>query len=229
MRSWLVITAISALILFALVDIVTQKSPRTREAMIAFILFLVIVPLLLLYIEYERSHSNVRMSAMLGLLVAVSVASRQVMHGFGPSPIFFFSLVSGAVFGPVPGFVHGSMTIFVSNFFVGGHGPWTILQMTALGLVGMVAGLLPKRRRMLTLSVWGFVAGFAFGLLTDLSTWLFFTPEHTLSTYVGVAARGLPFDLSYGIGTVVFIKVMGRPMLNVLTRFKKRMSLDYIV
>ncbi len=225
MRSdaWIMIAC--ALTLIALVWAKAFGPGLGRTGLIGSVIFLSIAPIIAFWRRFESMHSNTRMITLIAILVAVNVCARQVMHGFGPSPIFFFTIICGYVLGPVPGFMHGSMTILVSNFFVGGHGPWTPIQMAALGMIGWVSGTLPKKR-MWILYLWGLVCGFMFGLVTDISTWLFFTPAQTIETYVAVVARGLLFDISYGLGTVAFIKVMGAQMISALNRFNARLKLE---
>ncbi|WDC84309.1 ECF transporter S component [Caloramator sp. mosi_1] len=62
-------------------------------------------------------------------------------------PTTFIVAVSGNVFGPFVGFLVGNVAAFVSNIFLG-HGPWTIWQMFAWGLVGMISGCIRKRLRL---------------------------------------------------------------------------------
>jgi hypothetical protein len=80
--------------------------------------------------------------ASLGRIVFAAVASVQ--------PATFLVLLSGYVFGSRTGFVVGTMTGLISNFFVG-HGPWTLWQMMAWGICGLLGGVLGKGKSQLTL------------------------------------------------------------------------------
>ena len=198
-----------------------------REVMIASAMVLSVAPTASIWLRFENSSSGTRMISLLAILVALNVCARQVMHGFGPTPIFFFTIITGHVLGPVPGFMHGSMTMLVSNFFVGGQGPWTPIQMAALGTVGWVSGHISCKNKWM-LYPWGLLSGLLFGMITDISTWLFFTPAQTPGTYLAVAARGMPFNMAYGAGTVAFLTVMGSAMSNALKRFSKRLTVRII-
>lgn len=77
-------------------------------------------------------------------MTAITIVLRQLMHSLGEfSPVFLFVILTGYVFGPINGFVVGSMTILISNFSLG-HGPWTPFQTIALGMVGFLSYFIPR-------------------------------------------------------------------------------------
>ena len=223
----IILALICLLTLMIFSFLIMKRSESIRSMMTILSIVMSFAPILILYMEFERIHSSSRMVALIAVLVASNVVLRQVMHGVGASPIFFLVLLTGYVFGAVPGFVLGSATILVSNFFVGGHGPWSLLQMASLGFFGFFAAYLPKntRHEISLLAVYGFLGGFFYGFSTDIFTWLFFFTEYTFSTYFGVAVRGLGFNMAYAVGNVFFITVLGPPVLKVFKRFNKRFTL----
>ncbi len=205
--------------------LLSVRSQYARESIIASMVFAFAAPVAAFYYEYERK-STPRMIALISCIAASNVVLRQMFHGFGPTPVFFLVIMTGLVFGPLPGFIVGSSTILASNFFVGGHGPWTVLQMTGLGLTGFFAAYLPKweRHRRAILCLYGAASGVLYGLFTDLFSWLYFSGEYTLATYAAVALRGAFFTASYSIGNVFFLWFLSLPMLRIFSRFKRRLA-----
>ena len=62
--------------------------------------------------------------------------------------ITFFAILSGALFGKEEGFLVGSSSLIVSNFFVyGGQGPWTIFQAIGFGIAGYLGGYLNENSK----------------------------------------------------------------------------------
>ncbi|MFH0860741.1 MAG: ECF transporter S component [Candidatus Altiarchaeota archaeon] len=176
--------------------------------------------------EFESRFANSRVVALLGVYTGIVIVSRQIFHGLGVSPIFPLIIIAGYVFGAVNGFIVGSISMFLSNFFVGGHGPWTPYQMFAAGLVGFFAAAMPKpagKKHTLTmLLAYSVFAAYLYGLVTDIFWWLTFTSEHTLTTYLGIASAGLPMDSGRAVGNVIFLIALGPPLIKVLLRFRKR-------
>ncbi|MHA1602536.1 MAG: ECF transporter S component, partial [Promethearchaeota archaeon] len=54
-------------------------------------------------------------------------------------PCTYLIFSAGIVFGPLIGFMIGANTALISNIFLG-QGPWTIYQIIAWGLVGIIGG-----------------------------------------------------------------------------------------
>lgn len=187
---------------------------------------IVVAGLLAAVYAFERRAVDTRTLALLGVVTATTVAARQLFHGFGgASPVFYFIILAGYVFGPRFGFMAGALTILVSNFSLG-HGPWTPFQMTGLGLVGGVAGVLPRRKgwwERFALAFYGLVAGFFYGAATNVFYWLAFTAEQTWATFLGVSAASLPFDAMRGITSAGLLFFASAPAMRVMNRHKKRM------
>ncbi len=58
------------------------------------------------------------------------------------------AIISGALFGKEEGFLVGSSSLIVSNFFIyGGQGPWTIFQAVGFGAAGYLGGYLNENSR----------------------------------------------------------------------------------
>ena len=180
---------------------------------------------LIMLLEFEERNSDSRMVALVGILVAVAVASRQILHGIEFSPVFFIIILCGSVFGPTPGFTVGALTMFTSNFFLG-HGPWTPFQMFAMGLTGALAAYLPKARRlrMPFLLAYSVASAYMYGFLTDMFYWMAFVPAHSIESFAGVLAAGMPANTMRAAGNVFFMGIIGPVLLKVFDRFKARLT-----
>ncbi|MFH1788122.1 MAG: ECF transporter S component [Candidatus Altiarchaeota archaeon] len=188
--------------------------------------------ILAVYLEFEKTYASTRVIALLAFITATTIVSRQVLHGVAVSPVFFFVVLTGYVFGPVNGFVLGATTMLVSNFFVGGHGPWTPFQMIGMGLVGFSAHILPKpgnmKLRIFVLSAYGVFASFLYSAVTDVFWWLAFTSQRTLATYLAVSSAGVIFSIARAIGNVIMFGFFGPAFIKIFERFRKRFFIEYL-
>ena len=79
----------------------------------AFTIAIALAVILLFILRFE-SNSNPRKIALLGMLTALTVVSRQLFHAVGEfSPIFFIVTLAGNVYGSSAGFMLGASTMLV--------------------------------------------------------------------------------------------------------------------
>ncbi|HHY92024.1 MAG TPA: ECF transporter S component, partial [Firmicutes bacterium] len=84
---------------------------------------------------YERRHES-REVPVVAALAALAAAGRIPFAAIpNVQPTTYLVLLSGFVFGSVPGFTVGATAALASNIFLG-QGPWTPWQMLAWGLAG---------------------------------------------------------------------------------------------
>jgi energy-coupling factor transport system substrate-specific component len=199
--------------------------------------------LAVLLVELQGRAIGAKTVAALGVLVAGTATLRFIEVSIpGPagfSPIFAPIILGGYVFGARFGFLLGAMTLLVSAFITAGVGPWLPYQMFAAGWVGLTAGLLPHlskpRAELALLLVFGFVWGFVYGAIMNLSTWpylagdprLTWTPDagigETFNRYlVYYVTTSLWWDSAAALGNVLLIAVLGLPAVKALTRFRDR-------
>ncbi len=171
-------------------------------------LFLALLPVVVLVVVVELTEGGIdaKALAVLGVLTAVNAALRSLGAGVaGVETVFFLLVLAGRVFGPGFGFVLGCTSLFGSALLTGGVGPWLPYQMLASAWIGMGAGLLPARVRgraeIAMLVAYGVASAYAYGILTNLSSWPY---------VLGVAAPGTDDGLAY---------VPGAPMVENLHRF----------
>ncbi|MFE0647374.1 ECF transporter S component [Streptomyces sp. NPDC059534] len=231
-------------------------SAVTTHAADAPWLFAALLPLLIAVVVATIADSGMdaKAVAMLGVLAAVGAALRPLGAGTaGLEPMFFLMVLSGRVLGPGFGFVLGAVTMFASALLTGGVGPWMPTQMLAMGWFTMGAGLLPGptalrgRAELAMLSVYGFVAAFAYGTVTNLYGWvtlgggavdagggsggIFFVPgapahENLVRFLAFLVATSLGWDLGRAALTVVLTLTVGGALLRALRRATRRANFE---
>jgi energy-coupling factor transport system substrate-specific component len=192
-----------------------------------------------LFVDLGRGGMGPKAVALIGVLGAAMVALRLPGFVAGFSALFIVVLVGGNAFGPGFGFLLGAVGMFASGLFVGGLGPWLPFQMVAVGWVGLGAGLVPRsgRVRIPALALYGFISGYAFGVMINLWTWPFlaagsglsWTPgsdigenlHHYLAFYM---ATSFGWDTFRAVGNALMVVVLARPLLAALDRAARRMD-----
>lgn len=185
----------------------------------------VIIPFFALF---EKRKPKAREIVVVSVLCAIAVVSRMALFMVPQvKPIMAVVIISGIAFGGEIGFLVGSVSAFVSNFFFG-QGPWTPWQMFAMGLSGFLAGVILGKLqcRRITVSVVGAMITFViYGGIMNLSSLLMYqhsiTKEMVLTTY----AMGIPFDIIHALGVMVFLYIIAKPMLEKLERIKMKYGL----
>jgi len=183
--------------------------------------------LALTFYKYERKRINVKEIALLGTLAGIAGVSRVPFAAIpNVQPTTFIVIITGYVFGPSFGFMVGLIATVVSNSFLG-HGPWTPWQMLAWGCAGFTGGLLGKlynKPHKLMIGIFAFIWGFLFDYIMNFWHWVFFIYPLNLKSLMAVFASSLFFDISHAIGNFVFAYLFGGDFINILRRFKNRLS-----
>jgi energy-coupling factor transport system substrate-specific component len=179
---------------------------------------------------FENKKPQARELVLIAVMVAIAVASRAAFFMVPQvKPVIAIVIIAGISLGAESGFVVGALTGFISNFIFG-QGPWTPWQMFALGIIGFLAGLLFSKGwlsgKRVQLSIFGGLATLLlYGLIVDTSSVMMFsstlTPKVVLTTYI----MGAPFNAIHGVSTVIFLLVLSRPMIEKLSRVKKKYGL----
>lgn len=170
------------------------------------------------FIIYEKRKTSPREITLIATFTALAVASRAAFYLIPQvKPIAAVVIVAAVCLGADRGFFIGAFSAFVSNFLFG-QGYWTPFQMAALGMVGLVAGLLfsylkPKR---IILSVSGFLlVTVIYGLIVDLSTVFAALGNNiTLAGVLSIYAAGVPFNIIFGLTTAIFLFIFGEMFIR---------------
>ncbi len=191
---------------------------------------IVLESLLFFFLLFERRKPQARELVLLAVLCALAVVSRYAFAWLNHfKPMAAVVMVAGIAFGPQAGFLTGAVSAFVSNFLFG-QGPWTPWQMFAFGLGGFLAGLLLKSQRdtprPLFLAIFGFFAVFlVVGPVLDSCTVFTALSVFTPSAVLAVYASGVPVNLIHGLSTFLTLLLLGKPLLEKLSRIRRKYGL----
>ena len=147
-------------------------------------------------------------------------------------------IIAAYVFGSGFGFLLGTSSLLVSALLTGGVGPWLPFQMMAAGLIGLLAGSLPKvsRPRMLLIP-FAVLASFIYGGLMTLWNWPYLAgtgtsissiPGADLVTNLGrflqyeLFTGGLLWDAGRAITSSVLIWLLAPALITTLSRARVR-------
>jgi energy-coupling factor transport system substrate-specific component len=180
---------------------------------------------------YERARPSAKVVALVATLAALAALGRVAFAAL-PSvkPTTDIVLLSGYVLGGAPGFAVGSIAALASNVFFG-QGPFTPWQMAAWGGVGVFGALLARvfgrELGRWPLAVACALAGLAYGAFLDLHLWVMYSGQHSLSEYLVLSGRGLPFNVGHAAGNVVFCLAFGPLLARALQRYRDRLDVSW--
>lgn len=185
------------------------------------------------FVRFERKKVQARELVLLAVLIATAVVGRAAFFML-PSfkPILAIVIIAGVALGKESGFLVGAMAAFVSNFLFG-QGPWTPFQMIAMALCGFLAGILFQKyyakadsftgKRKLPLLIFGAVSVFfLYGAIVDIWTILSLSSHPTMATVIAVYGAATYFNAVHAGATVIFLLLLGGPMLKKLKRVQTK-------
>lgn len=225
-RTVAVILVIFVAVLLTLYVGTTFFGGRKYYGISLLILAETLVPFFLLF---EQRKPKARELVLIGVLCALGVSGRAAFFMLSQfKPVAAIVILVGVCFGAESGFLVGSLTAFVSNFFFG-QGPWTPWQMAAFGLIGLAAGLLFRKRQVgrgrlcffgaaATLLIYGGIMNPASVLLSQTHP----TGEMFAAAYLA----GLPLDLVHAASTAFFLCFLAVPMAEKLERIKTKYGME---
>ncbi len=191
---------------------------KDRQYVVVSVIIVLLV-LLGFFLSYDRKKTTSKELAIVTVMVAFSVVGR-LMFAAVPSfkPIAAIVIISGIALGYEAGFMVGSLSAFISNFYFG-QGAWTPFQMVSFGLIGLIAGLIfKKNRNLLLILIYGALSGVLFSLIMDIWTVISIDNAFVFERYFAVLTLGLPYMAIYVVSNVVFLLVLAKPMLKQLDR-----------
>ncbi len=182
--------------------------------------------------------TKVRLLVLTSVIIALAVAGRAAFFMLPQvKPIVAIVIAGSYCLTPSAGFIVGMMSAFVSNFMFG-QGPWTIWQMLAMGLLGMIAGIAgsknrkaktnqgDRRYRNIKIATMGGIGTFfIYGLLTDIWT-IIAVGDITIESVLFVYMAAIPFNMIFAIATFIFLLLIANPMINKIDRIKIKYGFD---
>lgn len=181
---------------------------------------------------FEGKKPRAREITVTAVMVAIAVAGRAAFFMLPQfKPMTAVVIIAGIALGGETGFAVGSLSALVSNMFAG-QGPWTPWQMFALGLIGLVSGLLFTDngfyKKRLLVGVFGFFSAFViYGAIVDTSTVVMTVYQLNWQAVLAVYIAGLPFNLIHGVSTFVFLMLIGNSMIRKLSRIKIKFGMKF--
>ena len=182
----------------------------------------------LLY-SFERRDTSSKELIVLAVLVAISSVGRFVFAWLpGFKPVTAITVIVAIYFGGEAGFVVGSMSAVISDFYFG-QGPWTPFQMMAWGLIGFLAGVLakPLRKSRIGLCLYGALAGVLYSGIMDVWTALWADGTFQWNRYLAACVTALPFTAEYAVSNVVFLLLLAKPIGDKLERLQTKYGIFY--
>lgn len=180
-----------------------------------------------LFYAFERKESSSAELTVLAVMIALSVAGRFIFAWIpGFKPVTAITVIVAMYLGKEAGFVIGSLSAVVSNFYFG-QGPWTPFQMFAWGLLGFIAGLIskPLRKNKVVLCIYGAVAGIMFSAVMDVWNVLWVNGTFETGKYMAALVTALPVTVEYAVSNIIFILLLAKPIGEKLERIKKKYGL----
>lgn len=176
------------------------------------------------YYKYEKKKPQTREHVVLAVMTALTVISRMIFAPVpGFKPVAAMVTICGMAFGRESGFLCGSLSAFVSNFFFG-QGPWTPFQMIAWGSIGWFSGMLNRtgqmEKRRIRTAVFGILAGIWYSLVMNL--WVVIGAGEGLEwiRYGAVFITSLPVTAEYCVSNILFLWILVPGFMKRLNRVK---------
>ncbi len=195
----------------------------------AFItLAIVILSSIPFFLTFENNNRNTYKMVIIAVMVAMSVAGRfifAVIPGF--KPITAIVVITAIYFGCEVGFLTGSLSAVISNFYFG-QGPWTPFQMFTWGLIGLLAGkfsFVLKTNRFI-LAIYGALVGILYSFLMDIWTVLWYDNQFHIKLYLVAIVSSLPYTMIYAISNIIFLLCLAKPIGDKLLRIKSKYGIN---
>ena len=205
-----------------------QMNGGRKYMLISFaVIFETMLPFFLIF---EGRKPQARELVILSVLSALAIGGRAVFFALpGFKPVAAMVILSGVAFGGEAGFMVGAMTMFCSNVLFG-QGPWTPWQMFAMGIMGLLAGILFRKgllhREWLSLSIFGALVTFLiYGGIMNPASVLMYQADPNWQMILTAYLTGVPADAVHALATAAFLWFLSEPMLEKLDRVKVKYGL----
>lgn len=183
--------------------------------------------------KFEKQNIHAREIVLLASICALCVSGRVVFYMLPQfKPITALVILSGAALGSESGFLVGAVTMLVSNMFFG-QGAWTPWQMFAMGIIGLISGLIYEKSYILkgriSFSLFGFISVLIiYGGIMNFSSLILSHIPVNFSTITAFYVSGFPMDIIHGLSTAIFLYIGTEPILQKLERIKIKYGLGRI-
>ncbi|AFS70069.1 MULTISPECIES: ECF transporter S component [Exiguobacterium] len=175
-----------------------------------------VVAISVLILRFESRPVSEPMLRFVALVTAAAIAGRLVFSGIpNVQPATALVLLVAACVSPVVGTIVGLLVVVLTSLFLG-SGPFVLFQIMAYAAI-CLACLLPGMQLRWMLSLYGLVAGFLYGWISNLG-FLIFT-DFSREAFWTLLLSGGVFDLMHGVSNLIFIWLLHPIFLRILHSF----------
>lgn len=170
-------------------------------------LFFVFLFIFILYRKFETSKLLVgKKLIILSSLSAVCVIFRVLFSSISfIRPTLAIIIIISSLISPLEAFMVSSISSIVSNTFLG-QGLWTIYQIFAFGISGILSSVfLKKARSKLFLLVFGILNSILFCFIIDTSSFIIYSKYVSINLFINYFILSLPHDIILIISTCIFL------------------------
>ena len=176
--------------------------------------------LLLFAAGFDKKKIGTRRMVICAVMISLAFAGRFIPF---LNPITAMSIITGIYMGSEAGFLVGSLSALLSNFYFG-QGPWTVFQMLAWGLIGFFAGIFarPLKGSRAVLIIYGALCGVLYSFVMDIWTVLWYNRGFSWGLYLAAIVSAIPYTASYMVSNVLFLLLLFKPFGVKLDRVKTK-------
>ncbi len=172
---------------------------------------------------FDKRRIGSRRLVLGAVFITLAVAGRFIPQ---IKPLTAVVIISGMFTGAETGFLVGAVSVLISNIFFG-NGPWTPLQMTAMGLIGFFGGVLskPLKKSKIILALFGVGCGIFYSMFMDIWTTCSATGSLQFSAYLNSVVAAIPFTIIYSVSNVIYLLLLTPPFQRKLDRIAEKYGL----
>lgn len=175
--------------------------------------------------RFEKSQHNSKEIVFIAIVCALAVVGRIIFAALPSVKPELFILIMGAVVsGPETGFLMGTIIALTSNMYFG-QGVWTPWQMFALGIIGLISGLMSSDVPRWLLVVWGFFSGFLMGWIMDIYYIIGYVDPITIKSILTSIMASFYFDFVHALFTGVLLLFVGKRWIKLFNNYKQKYDL----
>lgn len=175
--------------------------------------------------RFEKSQHNSKEIVFIAIVCALAVVGRIIFAALPSVKPELFILIMGAVVsGPETGFLMGTIIALTSNMYFG-QGVWTPWQMFALGIIGLISGLMSNDVPRWLLVVWGFFSGFLMGWIMDIYYIIGYVDPITIKSILTSIMASFYFDFVHALFTGVLLLFVGKRWIKLFNNYKQKYDL----
>lgn len=175
--------------------------------------------------QFERANHNSREIVFIAIICALAVVGRIIFAALPAVKPELFILIMGAIVsGPETGFLMGTIIALTSNMYFG-QGVWTPWQMFALGVIGLISGLMSEKVPTWILVIWGLASGFIMGWIMDVYYIVGFVDPITFKSILTSLAASFYFDFVHAIFTAVLLLLVGKRWIKLFRNYQRKYAL----